>query len=303
MRYGKTLITTCCLLIATVIFAHAKACAEDAPSTFMAKDDVMMKLIPAGAFMMGTDEPDLVEITTPHKVYVNAFYMDEHLVTNSQFARFLNESAGKNGQVKDRKQWIVIREDIEDEEREEWWPTEITHERGKYIAYEGFEDYPVITVVWLAADKYCKWAGKRLPTEAEWEKAARGKIKEARFVWGNSLPTEGVVYNRKWDSNEDPPPLFKATYGMPNGYGLFNMAGMVWEWCADWFAHDYYENSPSKNPQGPETGYFKILRGGSWFNAANVLRVGLRNFIDPGALDETTGFRCAMDIPGGTGAK
>lgn len=304
MRYSKALITICCLIIATVFFANTNACAEGVPPTIKTKDGVKVKLIPAGTFMMGSAEPDIAPISTPHKIFVNAFYMDEHLVTNFQFARFLNEAAGKDGLVKDRKKWIVIREDMQDQERELWWPTEIGHERGKYFAYEGFENYPVITVSWLAADKYCKWAGKRLPTEAEWEKAARGKKKEARFVWGNSLPTEGVVFNRQWRTNEEPPPLSNVIYGMPNGYGLFNMAGMIWEWCADWFAHDYYESSPSKNPQGPESGEFKVLRGGSWFNAANVLRVGLRNFIAPDALDETTGFRCAMDIPaGGTDAK
>lgn len=305
MRSGKTFIVSSSAIfisagILVCIFGHTQAYAEAPPAVFKARDGVKMRLIPAGSFIMGSTDPDISVISVKHNIYLDAYYMDEHSVTNAQLAMFLNDSDGK---ANDRMDWVVIRDDLQDKEREQWWPTEIGHERGKYFAYEGFEDYPVITVSWVGADKYCKWAGKRLPTEAEWEKGARGGIKQARFPWGDALPTQGVVYNRDWRSNEEPPPLASVKFGMPNGYGLFNVAGMVWEWCSDWFAHDYYANSPSKNPRGPETGELKVLRGGSWFNASNVLRVGIRNFISPVALDETTGFRCAMDMAGGTSAK
>ena len=308
MRSGKTLIISLSAIIISAgilvcIFGHTLAFAEGLQHVFKASDGVKMKLVPAGSFIMGSTDPDIAEVSKPNKVYLDSYYMDEHPVTNAQFTAFLNDSTDKEGKVKDRKYWVVIRDDLQIKERELWWPTEIGHEKGRFIAYEGFEEYPVITVSWLGADKYCQWAGKRLPTEAEWEKGARGGIKKARFPWGDALPTQGVVFNHNWDSNEDPPPMFPATYGMPNGFGLFNIAGMAWEWCSDWFAPDYYENSPARNPRGPESGEFKILRGGSWFNASNVLRVGLRNFIAPDALDETTGFRCVMDVPGGTSAK
>ncbi len=286
-----------------VMLVHIPAFAEGIQPMFMAKDGVKMRLIPAGSFIMGTKDPDIAEGSKPHKVHLDAYYMDEHPVTNAQFTMFLNESREEGGKVKDINFWVVIRDDLQDKEREQWWPTEIGYENDRYFSYEGFERYPVISVSWLGADKYCNWADKRLPTEAEWEKGARGGIKQARFPWGNALPTQGVVFNRNWDNNENPPPLTPVTYGTPNGYGLFNIGGMVWEWCSDWFSPDYYNNSPAKNPQGPESGEHKILRGGSWFNAANVLRVGIRNFITPDALDETTGFRCVKDIPGGTGAK
>ena len=305
---GKALIFSLSAIIISVgislgMLAHTRAFADGLQPVFKASDGVKMRLIPAGSFVMGSLDPDIAEATKPHKVYLDAYYMDEHQVTNAQYVMFLNDSADEEGKVKDRKYWVVIRDDLQDKEREKWWPTEISHEKGRYIAYEGFERYPVISVSWLGADKYCNWAGKRLPTEAEWEKGARGGIKMALFPWGNAMPTQGVVFNRNWNNNEDPPPLSPVTYGSPNGYGLYNIVGMVWEWCSDWFAPDYYEKSPAKNPLGPESGEYKVLRGGSWFNASNVLRVGIRNFIAPEALDESTGFRCVKDVSGGTGAK
>jgi len=308
MRYVNHLKDSCkytcnytlpVLILAALLSMHSYAFAE-LPKVFIARDGVKMKLIPKGSFIMGSSEEDLKATAALHKVKLKAFYMDEHLVTNRNYVKFLNETGIGNEKGSDRFHWVVTRDDLQSNERKDWWITEIGHERGKFIAFEGFEDYPVITVSWLGAMKYCQWAGKRLPTEAEWEKSARGGLKSARFSWGNSLPTEpGIVFNRYWETNEDPPPLEHVKYGMPNGYGLYNISGMIWEWCSDWFDPDYYVNSPRDNPMGPEAGQMKVLRGGAWFNAANVLRVALRNFIIPEALDETTGFRCASDVPAG----
>lgn len=261
------------------------------------KDKIKMKLIPSGSFIMGSKDADMLANSMPHKVFIAGFYMDEHPVTNRQFAMFLNDIKEVNTKDSDRYNWMVTRDDIDSKERKDWWPTEITFENDKFMAYEGFEDYPVISVSWVGAKKYCKWAGKRLPTEAEWEKAARGGLKKALFAWGNALPTDGIIYNRVWKINLDPPPLENVKYGTPNGYGLHNMGGMLWEWCSDWYAPNYYKQSPLRNPLGPETGEEKVLRGGSWFNGVNALRVALRNFMPPEALDESTGLRCASDIP------
>jgi len=262
------------------------------------KDGALMALISAGTFDMGTDDERLMEISPLHRVYISDFYMDIHPVTNGQFAEFLNQTKPSEGPDGERYKIVVLRSDLETKERKTWWPTEITYEYGKYVAYKGFTSHPVITVSWNAADAYCKWAGKRLPTEAEWEKAARGGLVGKQFAWGNEIPTEEIVHNRSWDNNKSAAPLEPARSGKPNGYGLYNMAGGVWEWCFDWFAPDYYERSKRKDPRGPESGTYKVLRGGSWFNPPPGLKVALRNTLKNTALDETTGFRCAKNVSG-----
>jgi len=283
------------IFIALSIPAHGSA-AEKKHMT--GKDGAVMAFIPGGTFDMGSDEEDLIETAPVHRVYVTDFYMDIHPVTNEQFAMFLNETRPPEGPEGARDWLVVLRTDVlEDKERKSWWPTEIAYERGKYVAYSGYQDHPVISVSWNAAFEYCEWAGKRLPTEAEWEKAARGGLSGKRFSWGDEIPTNAVIQGRTWDDNKKPAPLGPAKSGRPNGYGLYNMSGAVWEWCSDWYSPDYYAVSLRKDPKGPESGRFKSVRGGSWFNNAPGIRVALRNFLDFMSLDETTGFRCASDVP------
>lgn len=266
------------------------------PETITAKDGSKMVLIPGGNFMMGSGDDDIKEFAPWHKVYVDDFYMDVYEITNEQFARFLNSVKPPEGKNNRRWNWVVIRNDLATEERFTWWPTEILYEDGKYVASEGYKRHPVITVSWYAADEYCRWAGKRLPTEAEWEKAARGGLKKKRFPWGNEIPTGGVIFNRVWKDNMEPAPTGPAGNYFPNGYGLYDMAGNVWEWVADWYDPSYYEKSPSDNPQGPKKGDFKVLRGGAWHNYAMALRVAIRNNESPLSTSDGVGFRCARDV-------
>lgn len=284
------------ILALVCIFLYASAAYADAPKSIKSSDGVRMMLIPGGTYDMGSHEEDLIEKAPIHRVYVADFYMDEHAVTNKQFARFLNDVKPGEGPADKRKKWVVLRSDLEQKERSGWWPTEITHENGKYVAYKGYKDHPVITVSWVAAMEYCDWAGKRLPSEAEWEKAARGGLKGMRYAWGNEIPTEEIVHTRLWKSPRTAAPIGPAISGKPNGYGLYNMSGGVWEWCYDWYAPNAYAISKRTNPLGPSTGEVKVLRGGSWFNSPTGLRVALRNFLYPLALDETTGFRCASAL-------
>lgn len=281
------------MLMGQPLAAHA----GDLPKSFVGKDGARMVLIPGGSFMMGSNENDMPESQPVHKVFLDDFYIDEAPVTNRQFAAFLNDLRPPEGLDGDRMAWVVLRTDLEMEERKIWWPTEIGLVDGKYHAYEGFREYPVITASWDAANIYCSWAGKRMPTEAEWERAARSGIEQALFPWGDEIPTSGsIVFNRSWIKNLQPSPTGPVKAYVPNAYGVYDTAGLVWEWVFDWFHPEYYKESDLRNPRGPGGGEVKVLRGGSWYNPPMALRVGLRNYNLPTALDETNGFRCAADV-------
>jgi formylglycine-generating enzyme required for sulfatase activity len=254
-----------------------------------------MTLIPAGDFFMGSKEEDLVESAPRHRVYLSAFYIDMMEISNANFAEFLNAIRPHERIGGIRWNWLVLRSDLNFEERADWWPTEIMYENGKYRAFSGYEAYPVITVNWSAADAYCEWAGKRLPTEAEWEKAARGGLRDMSYPWGNAIPTKGPVYEKKWLQNDSPPATSAVGNYYPNGYGVYDTAGNVSEWCSDWYSSDYYRKSPRENPKGPGSGTHKIIRGGAWYNDAVSIRVDQRGWIEPFAIDEGIGFRCVME--------
>ncbi len=250
-----------------------------------------MVLIPAGTFIMGSPakSPYPDNEKPSHRVYLDDFYIDKYEVTNEEFALFLNSVKPDESE---RKKWIVLRSDLKTEERKDWWPAEIVYEDGVYKPVRGFERHPVNSVSWYAADAYCRWLGKRLPTEAEWEKAARGGLDGMLYPWGNAYPTTGIVYNRIWKDNALPVPTGQVGNYAPNGYGLWDMAGNVAEWVSDWYDPEYYIKSPKRNPQGPETGTYKVIRGGSWAGNANSIRVGARMFDMPESMPSGVGFRC-----------
>jgi formylglycine-generating enzyme len=215
-----------------------------------------MKLIPAGAFNMGSPSREGDSDEHPrHKVYLDAYYMDEHEVTFDQYDAY----AAATGKRKPG---------------DEGWG------RGKR---------PVIRVTWHEADAYCKWAGKRLPTEAEWEKAARGGA-STKYSHGADYNGLGDYAWYNSNSGQKTQPVGQKK---PNGYGLYDMAGNVLEWVADWYDKDYYQNSPAKNPVGPGSGTLRALRGGSWFNNPDFMRPAFRNWYYPRGTTVNDGFRCA----------
>ena len=220
-----------------------------------------MVSIPAGEFTMGSQDGDPDE-RPAHKVHVDAFSMDVYEVTVGQYAAFL-QATGVNSPLD--------------------WQT---------MNQPAHQKRPVANVDWVDAAAYCKWAGKRLPTEAEWEKAARGTDGRL-YPWGNDPPTplHANFGKTEWNNHGVLTPV--GTFeGGKSPYGIYDMAGNVWEWVSDWYDYNYYKTSPSQNPTGPSMGGTKVIRGGAWNSNPRAMRSANRSLISPTdqGLD---GFRCA----------
>ncbi|MBD3184970.1 SUMF1/EgtB/PvdO family nonheme iron enzyme [Candidatus Poribacteria bacterium] len=237
-----------------------------------------MAFIPAGEFEMGDHHGDGGSDERPvHTVYVDGFYMDKYEVTNAQYARFLNDY-GKN--TDDSGKTLLYIDDCR-----------INKSGGIYVPDSGYEDHPVVEVTWYGAMAYARFYNKRLPTEAEWEYAARGGLEGKKYPWGNEISHQDANYDGTggrdvWNGT--------APVGSfpPNGYGLYDMAGNVWEWCADWYDSGYYRISPERNPTGPNSGSYRVLRGGGWDSSPSSLRVAFRNSYNPASTSRRSGFRC-----------
>ena len=246
-----------------------------------------MVLIPAGEFRMGSN--DQTREKPIHSVYVDAFYMDKYEVTNAEYAEFLN-AKGKHtdGSIT----WYNIGQSH----------SRIEYVSGEYRAKTGYANHPVTYVSWYGAMAYAEWKGKRLPTEAEWEKAARGNLSGLKYPWGNTIDSGKANYNHHI---KDTTAVGKYT---ANGYGLFDMSGNVWEWCLDEYNAGFYAISPARNPLSGAnsiqwildnyTGIKsnRVLRGGSWGNNATSVRCAYRLNRTPTNASNALGFRCARAV-------
>ena len=247
-----------------------------------------MELIPAGEFRMGDNSGGSTEKPV-HSVYVDAFYMDKYEVTNAEYAEFLN---AKGKHIDAGQTWLAVGHQN----------ARIEYVNRAYRAKAGYEKHPVVMVSWYGAMAYAEWKGKRLPTEAEWEKAARGGLSGLKYPWGNGIDATNANYNLHVNDT-----TVVGKYAA-NGYGLFDMSGNVWEWCLDEWNAGFYAVSPSQNPvsgansiqwildnyTGVNTN--RVLRGGAWDNSANVARVAIRGSGTPTATGNSLGFRCARAV-------
>lgn len=325
------------------IFAVVSALADDASAPPKG-----MVRIPGGEFTMGSDDPlSFPRERPPHRVRVDAFYMDVTPVTNAQFRAFVEDT----GYVTTAEKPVDLDEimkqvppgtpepppealapssivftppegPVHDQNFFRWWNyvkgADWKHPGGPGTSIEGKDDHPVVHVSWFDAVAYAKWAGKRLPTEAEWEFAARGGLEGKVNVWGDEPVSPGRANtwqgtfpheNTKADGFVSTSPVRAFA---PNGYGLYDMAGNVWEWCADYYRADLFAQRASKdvtvNPKGPETSFDprepyakkRVQKGGSYLcndSYCSGYRPSGREASTPDTGSSHTGFRCVKSIP------
>ena len=251
-----------------------------------------MLYVPAGNFIMGHNEFDIDE-RPAHEVYLDGFWIDKYPVTNAKYTNFLNEYVKKYpGQESDISRFIDLTGGT----------SQIEWVAGIYSVINGFENFPVVNVTWIGANAYCQFYDKRLPTEAEWEKAARG-TDERIYAWGDSVDSFHANYWSSGDPFEDnttPVGFYNGrnyngfqTRDSKSYYGVYDMGGNIKEWISDWYLRNYYSQSPKTNPRGPRTGEKRVVRGGGFLFHADQLRATFRYAMPPEKSANFIGFRCA----------
>lgn len=282
-----------------------------------------MVRLDGGAFLMGTDDSLGYEADGEgpvHEVTLRPFLIDTEAVTNARFRQFVQATGHVTSAERFRWSFVfagLLPDEFPDTRgvvQTPWWRqvygADWSHPEGPHSDVADRSDHPVVHVSWADAGAYCAWAGNRLPTEAEWEYGARGGLEQQRFPWGDELEPDGDHRMNVWQGAF---PTENACgdgwYGTApvteypaNGFGLHNMTGNVWEWCADWFAPDFYASSPTTDPVGPPDGTHRVMRGGSYLCHAsycNRYRVGARSGNTPDTSTGNLGFRCVADVQPG----
>ena len=250
--------------------------------------DNALVFVQGGSFNMGSN--DLLDYAAQpvHKVTISSFNMGKFEVTVGEFRKFINATNYKTTAEQDGYSYA-------------WVDGKFEQQSGVNWQYDGFgfkrtpaqDNQPVIFITWDDANRYCQWLssqkGKlyRLPTEAEWEYAARGGSKSKGYQYSGSNNLADVA----WFGDDSNGQAHNVGQKKPNELGIYDMGGNVWEWCQDWFANEYYANSPEKDPQGPETGSFRVDRGGDWHGTTRYCRVGYRGSLAPRWRTHVVGFR------------
>jgi formylglycine-generating enzyme required for sulfatase activity len=259
-----------CLAMVVMIMLAACSSTPTLEEKISDKDGMVMVYVQEGKFKMGKDDPIAPDQGPMHTVSLDSFWIDKTEVTNQKYEKCVDAGAceppAKSG----------------------------SYSRDSYYGDPQYADSPVIYVDWFRAEAYCKWAGRRLPTEAEWEKAARGSDGRT-FPWGEEIDCNKTNY-----SPEEGPCIGDTSESgsYPDGaslYGALDMGGNVWEWTADWYGSEYFSNSPSSNPTGSSSGEKRVLKGGSWDDTSKYISSAYRSSWDPS--DDwiySIGFRCAI---------
>lgn len=280
------------------------------------KDGMVLLYVPAGEFVMGSTDENIDSVMAAcsdcqrswfddefpqHTVYLDAYWIDKTEVTNQMFEQFIEETGYETDAEEKGLSWV------NDPQKGSWDEVngaDWLHPQGFSSGIRELGGHPVVQVSWNDAAAYCEWVGRRLPTETEWEKAARGTDGRT-YPWGDSDPAENLLNfadkNTSYDwSNQTVDDGYERTAlvgSYPDGaspYGALDMAGNVYEWVEDWHGEDYYSGSPSSNPQGPSSGSSRVLRGGAWSDLDVLVRSASRSGGDPDSADDSVGFRCAL---------
>lgn len=280
-----------------------------------------MIYLPGGTFLMGTDDQEGFPQDGEgpvRPVTIDPFYIDPCAVSNAEFSAFV-EATGYKTEA-ERFGWSFVFHLFVSQETASkvkhvaqqtpwWWNVEgadWAHPEGPDSSISDRLDHPVIHISWNDAQAYCRFAGKRLPTEAEWEFAARGGLEQKRYPWGDLLKPGSEhmcnIWQGKFPDKNNQSDGYAGTAPVrsfpPNGYGLYNVSGNVWEWCNDWFHPTWHINAPPNNPKGPSQGTSRVMRGGSYLchkSYCNRYRVAARSSNTPDSSSGNMGFRCAAD--------
>jgi len=250
------------LLVVAWVSIHPYILGVDSDSSIISEADGMeLVFVPEGEFMMGSENWSDDE-KPAHTVYLDAFWIDKTEVTNAMYRLCVDDEECNHPQT------LIFFDD------------------------KTYDDHPVVAVTWQDAVNYCTWAGRQLPTEAQWEKAARG-TDGREYAWGNTWDSAFLNWTESRDLYRSTSPVGSFEDGA-SPYGALDMQGNVWEWVADWYAGDFYDHSPKEKPSGPESGFERVHRGGSWYDIDFNQRTSNRDRNTPHFPDLGIGFRCVL---------
>lgn len=263
-RWGRTGWSAMAVIVMTGWTAYVSPVGAAPPAKEL--DPVTMVTIEAGEFLMGNPEGVGRADEWPQRsVYLDTFAIDEVEVTNERYMAFVATTGHRN-------------------------PSN-PYGTGPLLSAKGIEQLPAVQITWYDAKAYCSWAKKRLPTEAEWEKAARGSDGR-KFPWGNQAPTlKRANFDREWEEEK----TFHPVGTLPDGdspYGVKDLSGNAREWVQDWYDAEYYKHAPDRNPRGPEKGIVRSIRGGSWHSPVSDITTSARGRGGFALQTHGTGFRC-----------